>query len=63
MPPAQAVKLIGARTDGDVLGVMLTREPTPHMLIIFAKSRDARGVPAIELLGWDEALLAEQPGR
>jgi uncharacterized membrane-anchored protein len=28
------------------------------MLIIFAKSRDARGVPEIELVGWDEAPAA-----
>src|SRR5207245_7007632 len=27
----------------------------PHVLIIFATSRDARGVPEIELVGWDDA--------
>jgi uncharacterized membrane-anchored protein len=66
VPPADAVQLmqhLGERPGAEVLGVVLTRERTPRMLILFATSRDARGVPAIELVGWDEASLAEQPGR
>jgi len=61
LPPAEGVKLmhaLGERPGHEVLGVVLTDEPTPRMLIIFAKSRDARGVPEVELVGWDEAPAA-----
>jgi uncharacterized membrane-anchored protein len=76
LPPAEGLRLmqrLGERPGAEVLGVVLTRsEPTPRMLVIFATSRDARGVPRIELAGWDEApqarsfieelLLAEKRG-
>src|SRR5437763_8324086 len=59
LPPAEGLKLmheLGERPGAEVLGVVLTRdEATPHMMIVFAKSRDARGRPAVELVGWDEA--------
>jgi uncharacterized membrane-anchored protein len=62
LPPEQGVTLmqrLGERPGAEVLGVVLTQtERTPRMLIIFAKGRDARGVPAIELVGWDEAPAA-----
>lgn len=59
LPPAEGLKLmreLGERPGAEVLGVVLTRdESTPHMMIVFAKSRDARGRPRVELVGWDEA--------
>ena len=62
LPPAEGLKLmhtLGERPGAEVLGVVLTHdEATPRMLIIFARSRDARGMPEIELVGWDEAPAA-----
>jgi len=62
LPPAEGIRLmhtLGERPGAEVLGVVLTNDAaTPRMLIIFAKSRDARGVPEIELVGWDEAPAA-----
>ena len=62
LPPAEGLKLmqrLGERPGAEVLGVVLTHnEATPRMLIIFAKSRDARGMPEVELVGWDEAPAA-----
>ena len=49
---------LGERPGAEVLGVVLTDEATPHMMILFAKSRDARGRPDVELVGWDEAPAA-----
>ena len=47
---------LGERPGAEVLGVVLTHtEDPPRMLIIFAKERDAHGVPKIELVGWDAA--------
>jgi uncharacterized membrane-anchored protein len=58
LPPSDGLKLmsaLGERPGAEVLGVIVTRaEPTPRMLIIFAKSRDAQGTPALEFVGWDE---------
>jgi len=61
LPPAEGLKLmnqLGERPGAEVLGVVLTDEATPHMMIIFARSRDARGRPDVELVGWDEAPAA-----
>ena len=62
LPPAEGLKLmqqLGERPGAEVLGVVLTaNEATPRMMIIFAKSRDARGMPQVELVGWDEAPAA-----
>ena len=61
LPPAEGLKLmqeLGERPGAEVLGVVLTDEATPHMMIVFAKSRDARGRPQVELVGWDEAPAA-----
>jgi uncharacterized membrane-anchored protein len=59
LPPAEGLRLmqrLGERPGAEVLGVVLTHtEDPPRMLIIFAKERDARGVPKIELVGWDAA--------
>jgi hypothetical protein len=41
-----------------VLGVVLTDEEPPLMMVIFARSRDAQGRPEVELVGWDEAPAA-----
>ena len=49
---------LGERPGAEVLGVVLTDEATPHMMIIFARSRDAHGRPDVELVGWDEAPAA-----
>ena len=61
LPPAEGMRLmreLGERPGAEVLGVVLTDEATPHMMILFAKSRDARGRPNVELVGWDEAPAA-----
>lgn len=61
LPPAEGVKLMqrmGERPGAEVLGVVLTTEATPRMLILFDAGRDARGVPKIDLVGWDEAPAA-----
>lgn len=61
LPPAEGMRLmreLGERPGAEVLGVVLTDEATPHMMILFAKSRDARGRPDVELVGWDEAPAA-----
>ena len=58
LPPAEGMRLmreLGERPGAEVLGVVLTDEATPRMMILFAKSRDARGRPDVELVGWDEA--------
>jgi uncharacterized membrane-anchored protein len=63
LPPAEGLKLmerLGERPGREILGVVLTRtERTPRMLVIFATSRDARGAPRIELVGWEEAPAAQ----
>ena len=61
LPPAEGKRLmsqLGERPGAEVLGVVLTDDPTPQMMIIFAKSRDARGRPEVELVGWDEVPAA-----
>ena len=58
LPPADGLRLmhqLGERPGAEVLGVVLTDEATPYMMIIFAKSRDAQGRPDVELVGWDVA--------
>ena len=61
LPPAEGLRLmsrLGERPGAEVLGVVLTDEPRPYMMILFAKSRDARGRADVELVGWDEAPAA-----
>src|SRR3954468_10484848 len=61
LPPAEGMRLmreLGERPGAEVLGVVLTDEATPHMMILFAKSRDAHGRPNVEMVGWDEAPAA-----
>ena len=61
LPPAEGARLmsrLGERPGAEVLGVVLTDEAAPHMMIIFATARDARGRPEVELVGWDEAPTA-----
>ena len=58
LPPADGLKLmhaLGERPGAEVIGVIVTRaEPTPRMMIIFATSRDAQGMPELDFVGWDE---------
>jgi hypothetical protein len=49
---------MGERPGLEVLGVVLTTERIPRMLILFDGGRDSRGVPKVELVGWDEAPAA-----
>lgn len=61
LPPAEGLRLLselGERPAAELLGVVLTDEATPHMMIIFARSRDAHGRPEVELVGWDEVPAA-----
>ena len=62
LPPADGMRLmqrLGERPGAEVLGIVLTHtEDPPRMLIIFARQRDARGVPKIELVGWDDVPAA-----
>src|SRR5436190_24197464 len=63
LPPAEGLKLmnqLGERAGAEVLGVVLTDEAMPLMMIIFVKSRDAKGRPDVELVGWDEAPAARR---
>lgn len=58
LPPAEGVRLMRKLREppgGEVLGVVLTQEPRPRMMILVARSRDASGRPEVELIGWDEA--------
>ena len=58
LPPEDAVNLmsaLGERPGAEVLSVIVTRsEAPPRMMIIFAKSRDAHGMPILDFVGWDE---------
>lgn len=62
LPPAEAVRLmhtLGERPGAEVLGAVVTHdEQVPRMLILFAGQRDARGVPTVDVVGWDEAPAA-----
>ena len=61
LPPAEGMRLmseLGERPGAEVLAVVLTDEETPLMMIVFAKSRDAKGRPDVELVGWDRAPAA-----
>ena len=62
LPPVEAVRLmhaLGERPGLEVLGAVVTHdEDVPRMLILFAGERDARGVPKVEVVGWDEAPAA-----
>jgi hypothetical protein len=54
------MRAMGERPGTEVLGVVVDKAlDPPHVLIIFATSRDARGVPEIELVGWDDAPQAK----
>ena len=59
IPAGESVRLMramGERPGAEVLGAVLNQDPQrPLMMVIFATSRDARGVPTLELAGWDEA--------
>lgn len=73
LPPEEGVKLmqaLGERPGAPVLGVILTTDETPRMLILFDGGRDERGLPKVEVVGWDdvpaarsyiEQLLVAQP--
>ena len=58
LPPEEGVKLMesmGDRPGAPVLGVVLTTDATPRMLILFDAGRDERGMRKVELVGWDDA--------
>jgi len=63
IPAAESVRLMramGERPGAEVLGAVLNQDPQrPLMMVIFATARDARGVPSVELVGWDEAPAAK----
>lgn len=58
LPPEDGIKLmsaLGERPGAEVLGVVVTRtEAPPRMMIIFAKSYDAKGKPQLDFVGWDD---------
>ena len=62
LPPAEAVRLmhvLGERPGAEVLGAVVTHdEEVPRMLILFAGERDPRGVPKVDVVGWDEVPAA-----
>ena len=61
LPPAEGLKLmqrLGERPGAKVLGVVLTTQAVPRMMILFDGGRDERGVPKVDLVGWDEAPAA-----
>lgn len=61
LPPDEGVKLmqaLGERPGAPVLGVILTTDDTPRMLILFDGGRDERGLRKVELVGWDEVPAA-----
>jgi uncharacterized membrane-anchored protein len=62
LPPAEAVRLmrvLGERPGAEVLGAVVTHdELVPRMLILFAGERDPRGVPKVDVVGWDEVPAA-----
>ena len=62
LPPEEAVRLmhvLGERPGAEVLGAVVTHdELVPRMLILFAGERDARGVPKVDVVGWDEVPAA-----
>jgi uncharacterized membrane-anchored protein len=58
LPPEEGVKLmrsLGERPGAPVLGVVLTTDETPRMLILFDGGRDERGLARVEFVGWDDA--------
>ncbi len=63
VPAEETVRLMRAmneRPGAEVLGAVLNQDAQrPLMMVIFAASRDARGVPRIELVGWDDAPAAK----
>ena len=46
---------LGERPGAPVLGVVLTTDETPRMLIMFDGGRDERGMVKVDFVGWDDA--------
>lgn len=63
VPAGESLRLMramGERPGAEVLGAVLNQDPQrPLMMLIFATARDARGVPSVELVGWDDAPAAK----
>ena len=58
LSPEEGVKLmasLGERPGAPVLGVVLTTDATPRMLILFDGGLDERGLRKVDLVGWDDA--------
>jgi len=48
------MRAMGERPGPGLLGVVLTDSPDPVLIaVLFAKGRNARGVPQVEVVGWD----------
>jgi uncharacterized membrane-anchored protein len=50
----RVMRAMGERPGPGLLGVVVTDSPHPVLIaVIFAKGRNARGVPQVEVIGWD----------
>lgn len=48
------MRAMGERPAPGLLGVVVTDAPQPVLIaVIYAKGRNARGVPEVEVVGWD----------
>ena len=48
------MRAMGERPAPGLLGVVVTDAPQPVLIaLIYAKGRNARGVPQVEVVGWD----------
>ena len=48
------MRAMGERPGPGLLGVVVTDSPYPALIaVLFAKGRNARGVPQVEVVGWD----------
>jgi uncharacterized membrane-anchored protein len=51
---AAIMRAMGERPGPGLLGVVVTDSPYPVLIaVLFAKGRNARGVPQVEVVGWD----------
>jgi uncharacterized membrane-anchored protein len=48
------MRAMGERPGAGLLGVVVTDSPHPVLIaVLYAKGRNARGVPQVEVVGWD----------
>jgi hypothetical protein len=58
LSPEEGLKLmdtLGERPGAPILGVVLTTDATPRMMIMFDGGRDERGLRKVDFVGWDDA--------